>query len=143
MLVEGLQANYYYYYYPALCSSAFCECLGKNDRTHTHTRTPTYIHTHPPIQALIYILDSPINIYETLTYNVSKPPRRHLIYIYIYIIQYIIYVYKILVKTYRSPNVINDVPRNSLGPDVVNKSACARFISQCDLLPFVPRVSYT
>lgn len=26
-------------------------------------------------------------------------------------------------------------PRNSLGPDVVNKSRCALFISQCDLLP--------
>jgi len=35
----------------------------------------------------IYISDSPINIYETLTYNVSKPPRlrrRRIVYIYVY-----------------------------------------------------------
>lgn len=92
-LVEGLQAYYYYYFYPALCSSALCECLGKNDRTHTHA----HLHKYTPTQACIYISDSPINIYETLTYNVSKPPHRH---------RRLIYIYKILVAKRIGPRTL-------------------------------------
>lgn len=82
---EGLQTYYYYYYYcPALRRSILCECLGKNDRTHTCSNPRTLQREKERER------ERPINIYETLTYIVFKQPLRAAIAscVYVYNILY-------------------------------------------------------